>query len=105
MIDTGIRFKFRGEEMHLYKGTYAQPRSATALRLLAIDHDIPGKPLVPYMTVTVNVGNDDPDEVTIKDYSENEGIFEVLVENKIVSKPIRFEQTGYVRCPTCKLLI
>ena len=47
----------------------------------------------------------DDDEIAIKDYSENEGILEVLVENKIVSEPIRFVKSGYVEIPICKLLI
>lgn len=47
----------------------------------------------------------DNDEVAIKDYSENEGILECLIDNKIVSEPIRFIHQGYVSIPICKLLI
>lgn len=45
------------------------------------------------------------DEVIIKNYSENEGILEVLIEAKIISEPSVMIQTGFVKCPVCKLLI
>lgn len=106
MKDTGIRFQFRGEEMHLHKGTYAEPQTAVALRLMSEeDFGSAGKVLTPYMTASVNVGNSDPEEVAIKDYSENEGILKALVENKIVSEPLRFEQSGYVQIPICRILV
>lgn len=45
------------------------------------------------------------DEVAIKDYSENEGVLKFLVDNKIVSEPIRTVAAGYVTFPICKLLV
>ena len=45
------------------------------------------------------------DEVIIKDYSENEGMLEFLVDNNIVSKPTGFIEIGYVIAHVCKLLI
>jgi hypothetical protein len=59
-----------------------------------------------YMVATVNL----PDvelkegEVVVKDYSENEGIFSALKEAGIVSEPVRWVHTGFVKCPVCKLL-
>lgn len=44
------------------------------------------------------------DEVIIKDYSENTGMLDALIESGYVSEPIRMVQTGYVSCPVCKLL-
>ncbi len=44
-------------------------------------------------------------EVIIKNYSENEGILEALIDAKIISKPIEYVQTGYVNVPVCKLLV
>ena len=104
MKDTGIRFQFRGQEMHLYKGTYAEPRSAVALQLYSPDPDLQNA-LTPYMTASVNVGHADPDEVAIKDYSENEGILKAMVEAGIVSEPVRTVQSGFVEIPICKVLI
>ena len=47
----------------------------------------------------------DSDEIAIKDYGENEGLLECLIDNKVVTEPIRFIQQGYVSIPICKLLI
>jgi hypothetical protein len=44
------------------------------------------------------------DEVIIKNYSENEGVLEFLIENGIVSKPLRTVSSGWVTCPIVKLL-
>jgi len=46
-----------------------------------------------------------PDEVIIKDYSENEGMLKTLVKAKIVSEPISMIQHGFVTSPICRLLI
>lgn len=45
------------------------------------------------------------DEVIVKDYSENEGLLNLLVSNKITSEPLRFVQSGYVTCAVVKLLV
>lgn len=46
------------------------------------------------------------DEVIIKNYSENEGIEEALIEAGIIDAPIvKTVQTGYVTCNVHKLLI
>jgi hypothetical protein len=42
---------------------------------------------LPYMTATLNVASDSPvalEDVVIKDYSENEGIYQWLVERNII---------------------
>jgi hypothetical protein len=44
-----------------------------------------------------------PDEVAIKNYSENEGILESLLEAGIVSPPHRFISSGFVQIPICKM--
>jgi hypothetical protein len=45
------------------------------------------------------------DEVAIKNYSENEGVLDVLIKAQIISQPQRYEQNGYITAPICKLLI
>ncbi len=47
----------------------------------------------------------DADEVAIKNYSENEGVLDVLIKAQIISQPQRYEQNGYITAPICKLLI
>lgn len=44
-------------------------------------------------------------EVIIKDYSENEGMLDVLVKNNIVSEPKRWVGSGFVQLAVCDLLI
>ena len=44
-------------------------------------------------------------EVAIKDYSENEGMLKVMMDAGIVSAPVRYVESGFVRIPVCKLLI
>jgi hypothetical protein len=43
-------------------------------------------------------------EVAVKDWSENEGMLNFLVENNFIEKPHRFVEQGYVRIPICKLI-
>jgi hypothetical protein len=59
----------------------------------------------PFMDITTNVMNLPEGQVAIKNYSENEGILDVLVEEKIVSKPINSLSSGFVNIPVCKLLV
>lgn len=45
------------------------------------------------------------DEVIIKDYAENEGMFDALVAAGVIGGAQRYIQSGYVTMPVCKLLI
>lgn len=58
-------------------------------------------------TATINVPEKElkPHEVIIKNYSENEGILDVLIENNIVEVTGEWVMTGYVACPICILKI
>ena len=44
------------------------------------------------------------DEVIIKNYSENEGVLEILMQAGIISEPVRSIETVFVTFPICKLL-
>lgn len=57
----------------------------------------------PYMSVTVNIEGLDENEVAIKNYSENEGILAVLVDEGIVKPPHRHVKSGFVLIPICEL--
>jgi hypothetical protein len=57
----------------------------------------------PVATATVWVPGLAPDEVAIKDYSENEGMLETLLEAHIVKLPHRYVLSGYVDIPVCHL--
>lgn len=61
----------------------------------------------PVMVATVNIpeAKIEADEIIIKDYSENEGILEILVNAGVISKPSRTISSGYIEAPVCKLLV
>ena len=45
------------------------------------------------------------DQVLIKDYSENEGMYHVLHSAGVISQPIAYIQTGHVSVPLCELAV
>jgi hypothetical protein len=57
------------------------------------------------LTATINIPEVPlaDDEVIIKNYSENEGILDWLIENEIISSPARFIPVGYTLAPICKI--
>ncbi len=61
---------------------------------------------MPYATATVCVEDNllKEDEVAIKDYSENVGILQALLDAGVVDHPRAFIQSGFVKIPICKLL-
>ncbi len=56
-------------------------------------------------TINIPEENIDQNMVIIKNYSENEGILDMLIKEKIVTKPIRYTQTGTELSPVCILLV
>ena len=60
----------------------------------------------PVATATMNLPETElaRDEVIVKDYSENIGMLDALMEAGIVTAPVRYVRTGYVSCPICKLI-
>lgn len=44
-------------------------------------------------------------QVFIKNYSENTGMLNFLIENNIVTEPIRFIKSGFVSVPVCNLIL
>ena len=61
---------------------------------------------VAYASVNVPMEELGNDEVIIKNYSENEGLLEVLVEARIISEPVDYANISrHVTAPICKLLI
>lgn len=90
--------KFKKWDCLIMHGKYYNGR--TALELIdAEDNE-------PVAVATVNIPEEilEEDEVIIKDYSENEGMLDCLVENKIVTPPHRYVNTGYVTCPVSYLI-
>jgi len=86
----------------IYKEKYQNDR--IALEMIGTKGKYKGETI---LVATINVPSEKiaDDEVIIKNYSENEGILDVLIDAKIISKPIRQVSTGHVSAPVCKLLI
>ena len=81
------------------KGQYGNGRIA-----LSLEDTKKGETI---LVATINVPEEkiEKDEVIIKDYSENEGILDILIHAGIISKPVRIIETGMITAPVCKLLI
>ena len=91
---------FGGEyKLSLSFGKYKNGQ--TAIQLLDTSDGLP------YATASVCVEDHllKEDEVAIKDYSENQGIMDSLVEAGIIEYPHAFIQFNYVKIPVCKLTI
>lgn len=95
-----IKFQSRYSEepviLYLSRKTY--PRNSNVrLDLIDInDH-------CPYMICTVWIEGLASDEVAIKNYSENEGILPLLISEGVIEAPHRYESSGHVKIPVCKL--
>ena len=87
---------YKGTAVYLKRGTYANGAANSLAMIDATDH-------FPYANCTINVPGLDIDEVAIKDYSENEGMLEFLINEEIVEKPHREVYSGYVSIPVCRL--
>jgi hypothetical protein len=59
----------------------------------------------PFGKSTVNIPGLAEDEVAVKDYSENKGMLDFLVDNGIIYPPHRSESSGYATVPVCKLVL
>ncbi len=60
----------------------------------------------PVTTASLNIPHAkiESDEVAIKNYSENTGILDVLIDAGILSKPNWYYNSGFVEIPVCKIL-
>lgn len=68
-----------------------------AVRLLDVEDGMP------VAVATLNVNGLELDEVAIKNYSENKGMYETLLENGIIFPKHREISTGHVTVPVCRL--
>ena len=90
---------FAGFKCKVTKKHYSNKRIALEL-IDCIDGDS-------VAVATINLPDVDmkPDEVAIKDYSENEGMLDILIAADIISQPIMFVRSGFINVPICKLLM
>lgn len=88
--------KVFGTECSLYKSHYTN-NNANALMLVETETE------EPFMTASVNLPEIQlkPDEVIIKNYSENEGILDILINENIVL-PLMLVGPGMMLCKLLK---
>lgn len=61
---------------------------------------------LPVATATVNPSVQlEKGQVCIKDYSENEGMLQTLMDAGLVSAPVDYIPMGFVRVPVCQFLV
>jgi hypothetical protein len=93
-----MKIQFQGQELTCVKREYDNKRPALQL----VDSDG-----MPYCTASVNLPNAvmHPCEMAIKDYSENAGLLQVLIDAGVVSEPVGYVRSGFVEIPVCDLLM
>lgn len=59
----------------------------------------------PFLSATSNIPalKDLEGYVAVKNYTENEGMLDFLIDNEIVDPPVTFVKENYVTFPICKL--
>jgi hypothetical protein len=96
----GHQVTFRGWNCRVVRGSYGHSERI-ALSLYDLTD---GEPVA---TASVNLPEIvlGPDEVIIKDYSENEGMLDTLILAGVISLPLRVIQLQYVEVYVCACLI
>ena len=87
--------KFQGTPVKVWKRQH--PNGCTRIDLL---DDSDGSP---YATCTIMMDDLAKDEVAVKNYSENAGMLDFLLDEGLVEEPHRFINQGYVAIPICKI--
>ena len=88
------------KKVSIIKTEYQSPKN---IALLAVMETKAGRE--PFGMITVNVQQElKPGRVAIKDWSENEGLLDILVEEGIISEPLAYIPSGFVEIPICRLL-
>ena len=88
-----IKFKKYNCEVQIEK--YAQ---GSHVIVLVDAHD--GSPVA---VATVNIDGLGPNEIAIKDYSENDGMYQALLNAKVIKPMHREVEQGFVTLPVCIL--
>jgi hypothetical protein len=92
-----------GQDVVLNFTSYRPGCRRVALCLVAVDN---GVEMEPFAMVSLNIPDPlDSCDLAVKNYSENEGMLEWLIEQKIVAAPHRFVSVNHVEVPICRLLV
>ena len=86
-------YNYKGYEIIPQELKYRNGR--TALQFINVEDGFQ------FCIASVNLPDEDlkENEMAIKDYSENSGILDFLIDNKIVSAPVRWVNSSHVSIP------
>ena len=87
-------FTFLGQPLKLFKAQYENGNTA----LVANTSDG-----LPFMTISVNLKPLDKNLVAVKDYSENEGILQTLIDAGAIETTGQIIYSGFVACPVVRV--
>ena len=84
-------------------GKYSNNRIAVEYAMQGPDDDYPE----PAVTATINLPDEhlEPDEVIIKDYSENEGLYDCMLKAGHIGPEKRRVSSGWITAPVCDWLL
>ena len=105
-----MNIKIDGYDMILKKEEYQNGKTALVIIIGNGNDALEEMGMQPgdeYTVVTVNLPNVElqDNEICVKNYTENEGLFEQLIEQKILRDTGRKVKTGFVSIPIAELLI
>jgi hypothetical protein len=90
-----MTYRYRGIQVTVSKFKYSDGKVALTM--------IDKKEGIGIMKITINMDGINKNEVAIKNYSENEGIYVWLLQNQIVKPAHRYTRLNYVAVPVCYL--
>ena len=91
--------KFRSWNCDVYLTSYST-NGANAIKLIDAEDGAPLGTASANLPSHIQLG---ATEVAIKDYSENAGILEVLVDAGIISDPISYSYSNFTNVPICTI--
>jgi hypothetical protein len=88
-----------------YVATQPNGRHQRALVFLGADREDPDTYGSLFTVATVNLTEENlrPDEIAVKSWSENEGLYEWLLEKELIEEARRRVDIGHVEAPICPL--
>lgn len=87
---------------------YSNGRLAVEYEMFAEDEPFKSMGMMePACIATLNLPDEDleADEVIIKDYSENQGIYDCMLKAGHIGSASRYVRSGFITAPVCKLLL
>ena len=109
-VNQKTQIKFKQWLCDIKFGKYSNGRIAMILTNATVEDDggfkyPPGSMQIAVATVNLPDVDLASDEVCIKNWSENEGVLNILYDAGVIGPVLRLIKTGFVECPVVQLLI